>query len=633
MSLSINFGDFVLPANTEIYIYNQMGNIITGPITEKENNEKKVWGSSIYKGEMIHIELKVPTIYLEDIRLNITNIAYGYYATYGFGQSSCNINVLCPLGNGWGNEINSVALILNEKGDSWCSGALINNTCNVNIPYVLTANHCYTGGGGQDVSKWRFIFQHWSSTCDPSSDDATDLVFNGSTLQAASNTNDFALVKMNQVPDANSGLHYAGWSKASGSGGPGVQQITIIHHPAGDVMKISRDINFPSYFTFNGAQCWLVDLDQETTDGGSSGSPFFDQNHRIIGQATGNYGGGCQSKSAFGGIFSGSWTGGGTTATRLSDWLDPNNTGSFATNTTNVAALFSANPTLTISGSPTTDYLCSGTSTYTLNGLPANASVNWVVDNTGYATIPSPSTGSSVVVTKQGNGVITLTANVILCGGEVRTITKTIMVGASVAGYFRIASDYHNYGIFNTLYNNNSPIWLPPNKICGVDVWLTSPGIQSATWTRASNSYPFSWNSSGTFLSFTGTSGATAYAQRDGIFNLSAQTSCGTYNSTYTWPIIVQGWGSFMVLVSPNPAKDNLFVTIDEESPDVKALGREENISMALYDFNTNILVKKYDFKNNQNKFSLNISGLKKGQYIIVVNKAKYQQSKQIIIE
>lgn len=133
-------------------------------------------------------------------------------------------------------------------------------------------------------------------------------------------------------------------------------------------------------------------------------------------------------------------------------------------------------------------------------------------------------------------------------------------------------------------------------------------------------------------LSFSGTSGSTAYQERDGIFNLTAQTTCGVYNGTFKWPVIVQGWG-FSVEVSPNPASDNLTVSIKDKADDVKSLSKEENIIMTLYNLNGTTAIKSWSFKNNENKFKLNLSDIRKGQYILVVIKGKYQQSKQVIIE
>lgn len=169
-SLSLNYGKFYLPDGASMYIYNRNGEMITGPVTSSENNEAQLWGSSVYKGDLVTIEIRVPKASFGQLKLIVDNIAYGYKKVFdqaGFGESStCNINVLCPLGNGWGQERNSVTLILNQNGSRWCSGALINNTCNINIPYLLTANHCLNSGA-EDVTKWRFMFPVLESTMRP----------------------------------------------------------------------------------------------------------------------------------------------------------------------------------------------------------------------------------------------------------------------------------------------------------------------------------------------------------------------------------------------------------------------------------------------------------------------------------
>ncbi|MEJ7679960.1 MAG: hypothetical protein WKG06_19295 [Segetibacter sp.] len=84
--------------------------MITGPITENENNPNKIWGSWIYKGEFVNIEIKTPISTKEHLLLHLNNIAYGYKEIYEtqvgrFGQSaSCEINVVCSLGTGWEKE-------------------------------------------------------------------------------------------------------------------------------------------------------------------------------------------------------------------------------------------------------------------------------------------------------------------------------------------------------------------------------------------------------------------------------------------------------------------------------------------------------------------------------------------------
>ena len=72
------------------------------------------------------------------------------------------------------------------------------------------------------------------------------------------------------------------------------------------------------------ADCWRVIWDSGTTEEGSSGSPLFNESRRIIGQL---YGGTADCSKMNGhdnyGRFHLSWSGGGTDATRLSNWLAP----------------------------------------------------------------------------------------------------------------------------------------------------------------------------------------------------------------------------------------------------------------------------------------------------------------------
>ena len=60
---------------------------------------------------------------------------------------ACNHDVLCPLGVGWEDQINSVAMII-VGGSGSCTGVLVNNTSNDGTPYFLSANHwAYIRGG------------------------------------------------------------------------------------------------------------------------------------------------------------------------------------------------------------------------------------------------------------------------------------------------------------------------------------------------------------------------------------------------------------------------------------------------------------------------------------------------------
>lgn len=304
-SLSIDFDNFFLPSGTEMYIYNTNGEMIAGSITEIVNNVDRYWGSSVFKGEEINIEIKTPTITKEKLSLDLTNVAYGYKNIFvskvgAFGAAgACNINVLCPQGNNWVSERNAVVLIFLQNGTAFGSGSMIMNSCGTNIPYLLTANHNYLFD--QDVSKWKFFFQAWSSTCTPNQD-VTGLEFVGSSLKANWDPSDFCLLQLNQTPAAyplilaSLNINYAGWSKSTST----PSGVVGIHHPSGDVMKISSS-SLPVFrsnnttwtspgsptITVPGSLHWRVLWPFGTngiptsgiTEGGSSGSPLFDQNH------------------------------------------------------------------------------------------------------------------------------------------------------------------------------------------------------------------------------------------------------------------------------------------------------------------------------------------------------------------
>jgi hypothetical protein len=100
-----------------------------------------------------------------------------------------------------------------------------------------------------------------------------------------------------------------------------------IHHPAGDIKKIS----FENRALETAGKFWRVPRwDLGVTEGGSSGSGLWNQDHLLVGQL---YGG----ASACGnpdnklwdryGKIAASWTGGATKKQKLSKWLDPGKTG------------------------------------------------------------------------------------------------------------------------------------------------------------------------------------------------------------------------------------------------------------------------------------------------------------------
>lgn len=504
LNVSMQFDIFKLSPNSLLSIYTD--HELTDSITSNENNDQNIWATRVYQGDKLTIVLKLPTKEKPDVSLIVNRVYFGFQKVGGeyFGSpgasGSCNINVLCPEGNGWQNERNSVALI-NANG-GYGTGSLLMNTCNTNIPYFLTANHVYEKAG--NPSTWVFQFQYWSSVCTPNSGWTEEIQFNGAVLRARDGGTDFALLQLNQTPPLNSGIQYAGWSRGNAG-----SAATSIHHPKGDLMKIStkdfdrgNPINAVQWMATPGFTHWAVIFDHGIAQPGSSGAPLFDRNHRVIGQLHGNQFSTCTITSgnncycnvinpvtgvtnggyAEFGRFDLSWTGGGTNATRLSNWLDPTGTNATTTNTTNVSSLFP--PTLQLSD---IKYCDEGV---IKANYPSGSTFYWQVYGNllidGTSTTKTTTSNSIYVTGTEGSVYVTATAT---CGTQqaglqyeshYRQITglypEYVMgdhVSVSVNTY--PYDTYYRWYVNNTLVKEGSDAYtyctcdyeLPDERVCG----------------------------------------------------------------------------------------------------------------------------------------------------------------------
>ena len=333
-SISVRFDRFSLPKGGQVFLWATDGSGFLGAF---DHRSMKPWGGlavGVLAGEELVVEYRGPQGSApEAADLHIDLVVHGYrgivpahtdddaergpYGTSG----ACNINVNCPEGALWATEKRSVALIL-EGGFAVCSGALVNTTLNDGTPYFLTANHCLGNPGN-----WVYVFNHESATC-AGSTGPTNATVSGGSLVANNGGSDFALIMLDETPPASYNVQYAGWDAS----GTAPVNATGIHHPSGDVKKICFDEDGPTQGNQGGAAVWYIsEWEAGVTEGGSSGSPLFDQNHRIIGQLYGGFaacaGAVNNGQADWYGRFNVSWNTGSTAATRLRDWLDPMNSG------------------------------------------------------------------------------------------------------------------------------------------------------------------------------------------------------------------------------------------------------------------------------------------------------------------
>jgi lysyl endopeptidase len=152
-SLNIIFSDYELPSDAELFIYNEDKKDLIGAFTNDNNNKSRSLATSPVQGDKVFIELFEPNKAVFSAHVKIGMVNHDYKNIYnllnnkgtccGYKQSgSCEIDINCSNGDSWQNEKNSVCRLI-ISGNSYCTGAVVNNTNNDGKYYVLTANHCY----------------------------------------------------------------------------------------------------------------------------------------------------------------------------------------------------------------------------------------------------------------------------------------------------------------------------------------------------------------------------------------------------------------------------------------------------------------------------------------------------------
>ncbi|HRH37401.1 MAG TPA: T9SS type A sorting domain-containing protein [Flavobacteriales bacterium] len=305
-AINFQFDRYVVPEGARVFVYNDVGKHL-GAYTAMSSGGKHSMGVQPLAGSRITIEYHEPAMVAERGELHIDRVTHAYRDIVnemrGLGDSGpCNINVICPQGDNWRDQIRSVALVITSNGT--CSGALLNNCAQDSTPYFLTANHCLDAG----VENWVFRFNWDSPTCDPTADGPQDQTVSGCTQLVANSPTDMLFLELSSIPPADYDVFYSGWDKS----GVFPDSVCGIHHPSGDIKKISR-----SWSTFgqqnidvgNGpADCWQVtNWDEATTEPGSSGSPLFNQNKMVIGQLYGGSAACGNSVNDYYGRFDVSW--------------------------------------------------------------------------------------------------------------------------------------------------------------------------------------------------------------------------------------------------------------------------------------------------------------------------------------
>lgn len=344
--LVLYYSSFSIPDGGSLFVYTRDGEFVIGAFTSRNNPAGRYFATEMIPGSELVIEYNAPAGVTDIPEIEIYEVHYIFRDIDPLlkGLSGpCEVNVNCPEGDNWQNEKRAVAKILLKQGSNsyLCTGSLVNNTRQDSTPYFLTARHCGSEASANDYSQWVFYFNFEAQTCEnPMTTPSSNSISGCELLAEAPNStysgSDFKLLRINQgIPEVYN-PYFAGWDRSGTPSSSGVG----IHHPAGDIKKISTYTSTlvstdysqqsPNPNGYYWKVVWAPTITNHgVTEGGSSGSPIFDPAGRIVGTLTGGYAS-CYELTApdYYGKFSYHWVSNGSSVTsQLRPYLDPDNTG------------------------------------------------------------------------------------------------------------------------------------------------------------------------------------------------------------------------------------------------------------------------------------------------------------------
>jgi len=320
IAIMLYYDKFEIPRGGKLFIYNNDRSQLLGAFTEENNPTRVEFATDFVAGDHITLEYVPP--FLANLENNespiyITGVCYGYNHNHMFttkyenGRSgvefragNCMVGINCPEGANWQNEKRGVIRTTQRIGlfgSYMCTGTLINNTSGNLDQLFLSANHCYQEGSTEaNYAQTVFYFNHEHSGCSGSDSSPSGNSVTGATMLTKIPLNagsDGILLRVTPAIPSTYNVYFNGWDRRNIAATSGVS----IHHPAGHQKKIST-FTAPAVSTGNNPfeggdvtapnSMWRVIFAQtanghSVTEGGSSGSPVFNQDKRVVGTLSG----------------------------------------------------------------------------------------------------------------------------------------------------------------------------------------------------------------------------------------------------------------------------------------------------------------------------------------------------------
>ena len=306
LSLNILFSKFRLPEGAKVFVYNADQSEILGSYTHKNNTDLNLLPIQPIAGDEIIVEYQEPIDAAFKGEIEIGEVNHDFRGLFRATEprdptQSCHPNIVCyPEDIQAGSGV--VALIIN--GTTYCTGSLINNSANENIPYLITATHCLNNKYNPSFLQNRkydlvagsivAFLGYQSPVCEKEIRGPIQMTVASATPELISERYDISLLRLRDTPPKEFQPFYLGWNVSSSPVAP----FHGIHHPNGGIKKIAIENDRIRLISavysdlyghkFEENAFWSVEnWDVAATEFGSSGSPLTDKEKRIVGTLTG----------------------------------------------------------------------------------------------------------------------------------------------------------------------------------------------------------------------------------------------------------------------------------------------------------------------------------------------------------
>lgn len=341
-SINIIFDRFKLPEGAKLFIYNTDFSEVIGSFTNKNNKSSGILATAPVAGDQIIVEYQEPAKVDFKGELLIGAVNHDFFGIHKlttlkagvFGDAGdCNIDVSCYDDENKLDIKRAVGRLI-VNGTDLCTATLINNTAQDGTPYLISAAHCFKND--KDGSSTLLCLNYEAPYCSGNIEGTKLHTVSGGETKVFVDSMDIALVKLTEMPPAYYRPYYAGWTLNSSPSKP----FKIVHHPQGDVKKISTTLldlvpvtfytksGYPPDVQFVSDFHWLVkEWTTGTTEAGSSGGPLFDINNRIVGTLSGGLANCTSPKTDYFTRFYKAWDLNSQIDGQFAHWLDPGGTG------------------------------------------------------------------------------------------------------------------------------------------------------------------------------------------------------------------------------------------------------------------------------------------------------------------